>query len=169
MNVGIVPRAGEHVTRLIDRRRLLKKASMTAFGLVAAWSVKGIFADEALAITCTRTSSYCACHPPHSQYCLTYSTSYCNGSSCVTSAGCSKNYKYYPITQSDSCWCTLECCYNNGCTTGYYECCDCSCPNPPVPYGECGCRKFVATCSHSAPASSAAGSRRPTAFPAARR
>ena|SRR5450830_1902296 len=140
--MSLAPRAGESVTRLIDRRNLLRRAAMTTFGLVAAVAVKGLHADRASAISCIHHTTSCGCSPPHTRYCTVYNSSYCSGSACA--GGCSYNYLWgYSDT---ACWRTATCCYSGGCLTGYYECCDCSCSGVPDDHA-CGCNQFVTVCN----------------------
>lgn len=135
MSTSIVDRTGEEVARSLSRRHFFERSATTIFGLAAAWSV-GMSPARADG-TCSSTSSLCSCEPLGNVYCNSWSASYCNGSACASAAGCSYLHTPYPT----GCWCTKECCYGGGARTGYYRCCDCSCPR-----GKCTCHVFILTC-----------------------
>ncbi len=129
-----VERVGEGLVRRMDRRRLLRRAGASVFGLVAAWTVEGVAMPSALASHCSRVDyGQCTCHPPSGRYCRSLHWSYCEGSRCR--GGCTYDYTYY----STACWCTAICRYGGG-TCGYYRCCDCRCGGT-----RCGCSGFNRT------------------------
>ncbi len=131
-------RVAEGIARGINRRTFLKKTASGVFAGVATFTVTGIRAPRALAShgTCPNPNYFdCSCHPPGSNWC---SSSLCVGAACNSSAGCSYNTDSY----ADGCWCTQECCFNDGRITGYYMCCDCDCPGVT-----CLCWSFTTTCS----------------------
>ena len=59
----VVERAGEVVTRRVDRRAFLRKTAAAAFGITAAWAVEGIGMTSAFANSCQRTETGCSCSP----------------------------------------------------------------------------------------------------------
>lgn len=134
-------RPGEILARAVDRRAFLRTFSVAAFGVAAAWAAGFPRPDAALANECQTTSSGCNCTPLNSTYCFSLNAGYCSGAICASP--CSY---YYGVYSSTACWCTLTCCYNGGCTSGYYKCCDCSCPG-----STCTCREFVTTCTTLGP------------------
>ena len=137
----LVEYVGERLARQLNRRQMLKRAAVAAFGAVAAWTVEGFRGNGALAQECGYVSGDCACTPPGGLYCNAMDPSFCSGSAC--SGGCSwdESYRY-----AGACWCSAVCQYNGG-ESGYYHCCDCNC------YGQlCGCREFIPTGYSAEPA-----------------
>jgi hypothetical protein len=140
--MNVVEELGEPFARRLSRRRFLHKAAGTTFGAVAAFAVEGIFAPRAYAITCPNPSyPDCGCQPI-GPYCNTINSSYCSGAAC---AGPCVPYTGIYGGSANGCWCTKDCCYNNGTYSGYYKCCDCSCHGTL-----CSCRKFHYTCQQTA-------------------
>jgi hypothetical protein len=131
-------RAAEGTARRIDRRRFLNKAAVTIFSAAVGFSVRAPSAFGTHNQRCPDSIYGCFfCNPPFGQRCAHYNTAFCNGALCT--APCRSNFKYW----GDACWCTAKCNYAGyGC--GYWKCCDCFCPDPPVPAGECGCTRFIA-------------------------
>ncbi len=140
----LVERIGEELTRQIDRRKFLKRAAIGIFSFTAAWAGElALFTPSAEAVNfCANQESGCACNI--SVYCTAYSSSYCSGAACNTNnpPGCSYNYATWTNT---GCWCTDVCCGIHG--GYYYECCDCTCPDPNNPGHSihCGCKQIVLT------------------------
>lgn len=131
-----VERSSENLARHIDRRRFLDAGAKTIFGLVTAIAV-GARAPRAWAThgsRCPDNGQPCSCQPPYNRYCTQWNSSYCAGSACQSPCSYSGDFGY----PNDFCWCTASCTYAPG--TGYYKCCDCSCPE-----GACGCRAFFWT------------------------
>jgi hypothetical protein len=123
-----VEQTSEALARRISRRSLLNRWSAALFGVVAAWSVEGLRAPGALAVSCAAMSSQARCNlpgPNGGQSC----GKFCSGSLCK--GACKFDTSYY----ATGCWCTQT---SNG---GYYECCDCNCNGRSR---ACGCARFVA-------------------------
>jgi hypothetical protein len=136
-----VERLSEAIARRVDRRRVLDRAAGTTFAMAAGLAVKSFRTPAVLAqedhpcnsSTCVNYEcGTCYCNPPPGGYCINTSDSYCVGSKCNASAGCSYDYSGYPNT---ACWCTKDCTHPWG--FGHYRCCDCWCPGGL----NCGCRQ----------------------------
>jgi hypothetical protein len=142
-----VEQAGEFIARkTMDRRRFLHKASVTIFGVVAAFTVEGLKSPKALASAsdaCANTDSDCGCTPCSGVYCTSYNSGYCSGAACA--GGCTYDGACgYNTSPGYGCWCTATCLYGT-CGSGYggyYKCCDCACPGSIT----CSCREFVKVC-----------------------
>src|SRR5205085_10945203 len=120
----IVARAGEELARSISRRGFLNKTAALMFTTAAGLAAS----PRALATgSCPNSSEPCECDPPFNRYCTAWNLSYCNGSACRSPCSYTSSYGY-----SDYCWCSHSCSHT-GTGTGYYVCCDCSCPE-----GDCG-------------------------------
>lgn len=140
--MAIVGRAGEEIARNLTRRKFLNHAAMLAFGFATAAAFEIGRPTTAKAYSCANRTGLCGCNPPGTRYCTAWSSSYCSGSNCAGPCSFTSAYGW-----GDACWCTADCCYGGGRYSGYYECCDCSCPQ-----GDCGCNAFVTTCVASTPA-----------------
>jgi hypothetical protein len=133
MPEGFVEQMGERLARLTNRRKFLRRAIATVFGLVTAGMAEFTFTPSAHAIAhCTNVTSETSCSPPLGKNCTTINSSYCSGALC--SGGCTINKLFWPNT---GCWCTRPYCV--GSLRVYYQCCDCSCPGGQL----CGCSHAV--------------------------
>jgi hypothetical protein len=112
----LVREVSEHIARQTESRR-------SFLGRVAKYT----FAAAAAVVTQTGigtiANAACGCTPPGGNYCVNWSSSYCNSyGECA--GGCTPNLTWYP--GSGGCW-------SDACG---FTCCDCSCPGGVV----CGCR-----------------------------
>jgi hypothetical protein len=135
--MDLVERSTEWVARTLDRRAFMKRSAVGLFALASASAARAAFPTHADAATCRYfENGTCTCNPPGGVFCTSYHTTYCSGANCA--GGCTFDTQYWPT----ACWCTATCCYDGGYYTGYYQCCDCSCPSHT-----CGCKSFVTVCS----------------------
>lgn len=131
--MAILDSVGERLARGVDRRHFLRRAAETGFLAATGWATLGQGRAGATG-SCPNPNQLCYCIPPGVGYCDPQDE--CQGWRCKPP--CTYNYIYYP----DACWCTKECSNRRGTRRGWYKCCDCYCGG-----SECGCRKFVQTCS----------------------
>jgi hypothetical protein len=130
--MAILDSVGERLARGVDRRHFLRRAAETGFVAATSWAAMSGRAQATG--SCPDARGACYCFPPGVGYCDP--TNQCKGWRCRPP--CTYNYRYYP----DACWCTKECPNFDGSSRGWYKCCDCYCGS-----NECGCRKYVQTCS----------------------
>lgn len=112
----LVRQTAERLARQTESRRsFLGRVAKYTFAAAAAVVTQTSFG--------TIANAACGCHPPGGNYCVAWSSSYCNSYG-ECSGGCTPNLTWYP--GSGGCW-------SDPCG---FTCCDCSCPGGVV----CGCR-----------------------------
>lgn len=128
----MVERFGEGLARRMDRRRVLRRSAVAAFGLASAWAVEGFAAPAEVAQTCAATSSRDQCNLPGVGSC---GRKGCNGAACK--GACKLDTSWYET----GCWCTLTGPTGPNGAQGYYTCCDCRCNGQRR---SCGCSEWHA-------------------------
>lgn len=134
-----VERSGERLTRVIDRRKFLKRATAIAFGVATASAAALFRPATARAVSCPygNIDPICTCDFGLIGLC---SGSCPSGGGCPS--GCSIAQSHFVNGHAQGCWCTDICCAGENGTgnNGYWTCCDCTCGGNP-----CSCGAFHTT------------------------